>query len=1044
MVWIGGISKLAPFQHYDGLLRLDDTVAATAPPPAVDMIVRTRNRPALLARALGALSTQNHRPLSVIVVNDGGEPVDAIAERFRTQFDALVVVDHDVCRGRAAAANAGLARTRAEWVGFLDDDDTVDPDHLSALVRAGEASGAQLVYGGIRCIDADGQPLMVYNDAFDPVLLRLENYLPIHSVLFRRALLDRGLRFDTAFDLFEDWDFWLQAAEHTAFHHIDRVTGTYHLAGGQGSGLFGNEAAQREAARRIFTKWSPRWPADLSLALWEYARQAPRLADRVARSEAKLHTVLEDHRQLAELLSAAGRREAELSASLQAAFARVGELTADGERLGAALQGAMDEYRGAMALLEREQLSVVRPMARRGKRVLRRVWKRLPERWRARLWRRIRPAAQALAPLPTVDMAEQARWCDRIRESGLAGRFDVIVFPVIDWHFRIQRPQHLARELAAKGHRVVYLTTEFYRSDSDGGFRVLESPLPNVFVVQLGMRLPHPRLYETPLTAEQARGLAAALRTLGEHCGFGRCVSIVDLPFWRPVAAALPANLMVYDCMDYHAGFSTNAGGMLAEEEALLAQCDLLLTSSARLDALMREKAPGKPAALIRNGAEVDMFAKRPAVVQARDERPVIGYIGAISEWFDMDLVVACARANPQWQFVLVGSTFGCDVTDATTVPNIRFVGEVAYVELPGWLYSFDVCLIPFKLNELTACTNPVKVYEYLSAGKPVVATRMPELEAIADQVRLADDAPGFARAIQDALVDGRDPANAAARSAWAAGHSWYARVGQLEHAVAACYPPVSVIVLCFNNLALTRACLESIERHSHYPALELVVVDNASSDGTREYLSAFASERPWVTLRLNETNRGFAGGNNDGMAVAGGEVLILLNNDTVVTTGWVQGLVRHLQQDPGLGLVGPVTNNIGNEAMVDLGYADVEAMPAAAAAYTGTHARQRFANKTLAFFCVALRRSVFQAVGGLDEDFGVGFFEDDDYCNRARQAGWRLAIADDVFVHHHLSATFNTLSQARKQALFEANKKIYESKWGAWEPHRYRPRSPA
>jgi GT2 family glycosyltransferase len=77
--------------------------------------------------------------------------------------------------------------------------------------------------------------------------------------------------------------------------------------------------------------------------------------------------------------------------------------------------------------------------------------------------------------------------------------------------------------------------------------------------------------------------------------------------------------------------------------------------------------------------------------------------------------------------------------------------------------------------------------------------------------------------------------------------------------------------------------------------------------------------------------------------------------------------------------------------------------------------------------------------VGGLDEQFGMGFFEDDDYCRRVEQAGYAIACAEDVFVHHHLSASFDQLKAAAKQALFEKNRALYEAKWGAWSPHRYR-----
>ncbi|MCY1304231.1 hypothetical protein D9M69_649170 [compost metagenome] len=106
---------------------------------------------------------------------------------------------------------------------------------------------------------------------------------------------------------------------------------------------------------------------------------------------------------------------------------------------------------------------------------------------------------------------------------------------------------------------------------------------------------------------------------------------------------------------------------------------------------------------------------------------------------------------------------------------------------------------------------------------------------------------------------------------------------------------------------------------------------------------------------------------------------------------------------------------------------------------YTITHLGQSFDINTLAFFCVMVPRQTYMRVGGLDEAFGLGFFEDDDYCRRVQQHGLKCVCADDVFVHHNLSASFNKLGEERKRKLMETNRKIYEAKWGPWVPHQYR-----
>lgn len=248
----------------------------------------------------------------------------------------------------------------------------------------------------------------------------------------------------------------------------------------------------------------------------------------------------------------------------------------------------------------------------------------------------------------------------------------------------------------------------------------------------------------------------------------------------------------------------------------------------------------------------------------------------------------------------------------------------------------------------------------------------------------------------------------------------------------------VSVVVLTYNNLEFTKACLDSLEAFTGYPNWELIVVDNKSGDDTPKFLKGYAASRPNLNVILNDENTGFAAGNNIGLAAAAGEYLIILNNDTFVTQGWMLDLIRHLK-DSNVGLVGPVTNNIGNEAKIDVGYTNMGEMASAAYEYTSRHSRQLLDVRTLAFFGVAMSRQVYAKVGPLDEDFGRGFFEDDDYCNRVRQAGYRVAVAEDVFVHHHLSASFGELDDSVRKELFEKNKAIYEKKWGEWIPHRYR-----
>ena len=253
----------------------------------------------------------------------------------------------------------------------------------------------------------------------------------------------------------------------------------------------------------------------------------------------------------------------------------------------------------------------------------------------------------------------------------------------------------------------------------------------------------------------------------------------------------------------------------------------------------------------------------------------------------------------------------------------------------------------------------------------------------------------------------------------------------------------MSVVVLTHDNLALTRDCLESIETCSDYRNLEVIVVDNASTDGSVEWLTEWAAQDSPAgharLLVLNRDNAGFAAGNNAGLRRARGEVLVLLNNDTRTTFGWMRTLCAHLRRDPRLGLVGPVTDNIGNEARIELAGSSRQDRDASAAAHVRRHPGGEFPLATAAFFCVAMPRAVHEAIGPLDEAYGLGFFEDDDYCRRLQQSHYRIACAEDVFVHHHLSAGFDRIDRSARDALFERNRRLYEEKWGPWTPHSYR-----
>ena len=248
-----------------------------------------------------------------------------------------------------------------------------------------------------------------------------------------------------------------------------------------------------------------------------------------------------------------------------------------------------------------------------------------------------------------------------------------------------------------------------------------------------------------------------------------------------------------------------------------------------------------------------------------------------------------------------------------------------------------------------------------------------------------------------------------------------------------------SIIVVSFNGLHETTApCLRNVFEKTTFPEYEVVVVDNQSTDGTPEFLAGLAMQEPRLKILLNSTNRGFAGGNNDGIRAAEGDVLVLLNSDTLVTEGWLEGLTGFLENHPSAGLVGPVSNAVGNEQRIHTGGRIPSEILEEGETWTSWSRGDFFETERLGFFCVAARSRVIEEVGLLDEGFGRGFFEDDDYCIRVRRAGYRLVCLEDVFVYHRGSAGFGK-TPADTKALMKRNKALLERKFGI----RYRPRHP-
>ncbi len=260
-----------------------------------------------------------------------------------------------------------------------------------------------------------------------------------------------------------------------------------------------------------------------------------------------------------------------------------------------------------------------------------------------------------------------------------------------------------------------------------------------------------------------------------------------------------------------------------------------------------------------------------------------------------------------------------------------------------------------------------------------------------------------------------------------AAGYQEGARIGLSRFGTY--FDGTSIIIPSYNQVDFLKKCLTSIHKHTNV-AYEIIVVDNASSDGTAAYLQSVDGV---VRYRVLERNCGFAGAVNVGMMMAKGTSLLLLNNDTIVTDNWLSNLLACLNSDPGIGMVGPVTNNISGDQRIEVPYTTEKEIASFGRRFNVHDPAKWQRTDRLKGFCLLFRRELWDRTGYLDEGFAIGNYEDDDFSIRVRLQGYSLVTARDTFIHHFGSVSMKALGE-RFNEVNDRNLHVYMDKWG--NPH--------
>lgn len=235
-----------------------------------------------------------------------------------------------------------------------------------------------------------------------------------------------------------------------------------------------------------------------------------------------------------------------------------------------------------------------------------------------------------------------------------------------------------------------------------------------------------------------------------------------------------------------------------------------------------------------------------------------------------------------------------------------------------------------------------------------------------------------------------------------------------------------SIVILTHNQLDKTKLCIDSIRAYTRPDSYELIVVDNASTDGTVHWLE----QQTDIIKIYNKENLGFPAGCNQGMRIATGDNILLLNNDVIVTENWLDNLIACLYSANDIGAVGPITNRCAYYQTVPVSYSTLDEMQQFAAQFNKSNPELWEERLKLIGYAFLLKREVYEQVGELDEIFSPGNFEDDDYSFRIRQVGYKLMLCKDTFIHHFGSASFKE-KPVEYRNLLKENEKKFIQKWG-------------
>lgn len=962
----------------------------------VSVIVRTKNRPAMLREAIRSIAQQTHPHIELLVINDGGDDVSTLIEE--EAIGSIRRIHHlhnPVSLGRARAANLGLEHASGDFIGFLDDDDWLLPEHIQRLIAQLELEPtAVAAYSGVEMVRFENgheTQMHVFNDAFDPLRLAYNNFMPIHAVLFRRRAIERGCQFDEQLEQYEDWHFWLQLARLGTFAHVNEISAKYRMAQGSGSGspdsaIDVSHVMNRfvEASRGVWDTNQLRHMCMSSMLVEQRGRDAEKakhdldqLKQHAINLELSLERLRDDITQLQKHAEDIYQDRQQLIRQQHEHIRHIDTLNA--------LVAAKDHQISA----KDHQISLWR--------------ERFDEVTRSRSWQLTEPL-RALGRKARTVRRQAKHHVTRLRQES--------------W-----------RSILAKSHTI-------WRNEGFSGL------LHRLRGTQEPTNAPLLTTQELPIAPH-----AHLVRSDGhyvlqhEPAGYQYIppAAPLDLQEWLTLTESSPKFSIVVPV------FKTPPGLLTELVESVLAQWypdwELLLVDDASNDARLTEEI----ARFVDPRIRVLRLEQNQGIAAATNA----GVQLAENDWIvfaDHDDLLTCdclyelARCIERDQPDFVYSDED-KLDEAGRFVQPHFKPEWSPDTMMSTMYTGHVSCVRKslfdELGSLRSEFNGCQDWDFVLrlAERTSKFSHVPRVlyhwriipASIAASLSAKPHVLEASKKMREQALKRRNLTGSLEPIAEVPG---YFRVNY----AATDNPLISIIIPTRDHAKLLARCIQSIEQQSSYRNFEIIVLDNGSKDrATLSLLSELTRSKRARVIRHDKPFN-FSELNNIGVQQALGDLLLFLNDDTkVVTRDWLERMAGYALL-PHIGAVGAKllypSGVIQHSGVLNLGDGPGHAFHQAPARSAGYYMRNLLEYNWLAVTgaCLMVEKEKFDRLGGFDENFPVAY-NDVDLCFRLVDAGLYNTVCQSVELIHYESQTrgLDHLDADKRRRLESEKRRLYD-----------------